>query len=583
MEKWLIYNKKNNFNRIKDFNNLTNIQKIILANRDVIDEKELIFFTEKSIKLLHNPFLLKDMDRAVDILMDAIFNGEKIRIVGDYDQDGVASTTILYKGLNLFYDQISYQIPDRIEDGYGLNMGIIDDCKSEGISLIITCDNGISCYDEIIYARKLGIRVIITDHHQVPIKDGKEIIPMASAVVNPSQSRCEYPYKKICGALVAYKFIYAIYLKYGDDLDINQDDILDLLQYACLGTVSDVMELRDENRIVVIEGLKILNKKPNKGLKILLDELNWIKQIDIYTIGFIIAPIVNATGRLFTAKLGVELFLENDENTLREYARELISLNNERKEMTKNSVDRIFSLIDKNNVIDDIIVIYDNKIHESICGLVAGRVKEIYNRPALILTDAQEDGVIKGSGRSIEAYNMHKNLTKLNNFFLAFGGHKMACGLSMKKNNFDEFKKNLLLNSNLKEDDFTKQISIDYPLAFNNISFNIVTEINELQPFGQGFSKPKFATKNVEIGKVKVLGKNQNVVKFTLLDKGYDLEAISFDLDKSLFYLAKKYKIDNIFKNIDNLLGKSCDIVYNIAINEFNGRENIQLNIEYMR
>ena len=578
MENWYLINKPENYNIIKDNENLTSFQKILLANRDIVDEYKINSIFNSSLNNLHSSLKMKDMKKGVDILLDSMMKGEKILISGDYDQDGVAATVILYKGLNLFYDNISYAIPDRIEDGYGLNKNIVDDCIENDIRLIITCDNGIAAFEAIEYARENGIRVIVTDHHEVLNIDGKDVLPNANAVINPHRMDDDYPFDGICGAVVAYKFIDAIIELYGSSLGIKKQSIYFLLQYAMLGTVCDMMKIVDENRIIVVEGLKIINQTKNLGIKSLLREINWQKEVDIYTVGFLIGPIINASGRIYTAKLGVELFLTNNEEEAMTYSKTLVELNNERKEMTQKSVEVAIEKIEYENIHkNDIIIVYDSSIHESICGLVAGRIKDRYNKPTLVLTDSSTDGIIKGSGRSINAYNMFEHFNKFRDDFVAFGGHAMACGLSIEKIKLDEFNKNIQEDSGLSEDDFRKIIDLDYGLNFNNINKNLINQINALKPYGYGFTEPIFASKNVILKDVFILGKDKNVLKFNFDQNGENLQAISFRIDDILDKLD--ISIDEIYKIKD----KKYDIVYKIGENTFNGYTNIQLNLISMR
>lgn len=585
MNNWFIVNKKDNFEILSKNDRLSGIQKRILANRNITDENEIEMLLNPDLNLLHSPFKLKDMELAVDIVFEAMMNGEKIRIVGDYDQDGVAATVILYKGIGNFYDQISYSIPDRIEDGYGINKNIVDDCFRDNIGLIITCDNGIAAIDAIEYAKEKGIKVIVTDHHQVIMKDGLQVLPDADAVINPQRLDDTYPFKKICGAVVAYKLIAAMFETYGFELNLDARLLHSLLQYAALGTISDMMEIRNENRIIVIEGLKRINNTDNLGIKVLLNELSFNKEVDIYTVGFIIGPIINASGRIFTAKLGVELFLEDDIEVVTEYARELISLNNKRKLLTKEGFeDSINKINDEKLYLNDIIILYNKDIHESVCGLIAGRIKERYNKPVIVFTDAQSDGVeiVKGSGRSINAYNMYENLAKFRDFFVAFGGHKMACGLSLEKDKLFDFSKILNEESKLSQADFVKNIDIDFPLNFNQISFSLLDDIEKIGPFGYGYKEPIFASKNLEILQASLLGKNKNVLKFILGMNGVNMQAISFDIDMFYSFIKDKYGID-LYENAEKLSGKSIDIAYKLNKNTFNERSSIQLQIESVR
>lgn len=586
MSKWFVYNKKDNYGSLLKYNKLTNIQRLILANRDVVEDKKVKSFIDSDPQNMYDPFLLKDMDKAVDAMFDCMSNDGKILIVGDYDADGVTSTTILYKGLSCYYDRIEYYIPDRINDGYGINKEIVDYAIKDGVSLIITCDNGIAAFQAVEYAMDKGICVIVTDHHQLVKEDGRELIPKAYAVINPSQEVCNYPLKGICGALVAYKFVMAFFMKYGLELGVEEEYILDLLQFAAIGTICDVMDLTDENRIVVIEGLKRLNQTRNPGLIELFSQLNLNGRINVYSIGFIVGPTINATGRLFTAKLAVELFIDDDNRNLSEYARELIALNQDRKKITLEALEKALDLINKEKLAErDIIMVYMENIHESICGLVAGRIKEIYHKPTLVFTDSYKDDkhFLKGSGRSIEAYDMHKELSRFNDYYVAFGGHKMACGLTIKFEDFDFIDSLLNENSPLVEEDFSKIINIDSGLDFRVINLDLIKEIERLEPFGKGFEKPKFASKNVIINNIAILGKNKNLMKISLSQAGVTLDAINFQPDLYLSFFQKKFKINDIGRNLDKMVNKSIDIVYNLQINTFRNNEQIQLVLEEIR
>lgn len=586
MSKWLIYNKKENYEKLNREKSLSSIQKLILANRDITEENTINSFIDASVDNMYDPYLLKDMDKAVSSVFEAMIQGKMIRIIGDYDADGVSATSILMKGLGAFYDDISYSIPDRVEDGYGLSISLVDKCIEDGVELIITCDNGIAAFSACEYAKDHGIDVIITDHHQVIIEDGTELLPEAVAIVNPSQKSCNYPFKSICGAVVAYKLVYALYIKYGEDFSVKREMILDLLEFASIGTIADMMDIVDENRIIVIEGLKRLNNTKNLGLIELLRQLNWQREIDVYTIGFVIGPTINATGRLFTAKLATELFLDNDISNLREYAAELISLNSDRKDMTKSSLDQsVEKIIDEKLYENDIIILYNKDVHESICGLVAGRVKDMFSRPTIVLTDSFKDDqeYLKGSGRSIEAYDMHAKLSEMSSYFIAFGGHKMACGLTIKKSDLDSFVKDVNSNSDLNEEDFLKIVNIDAALNFNMINFSLILDIDRLKPYGKGFEKPKFASKSVIINNIGLIGKNRNVLKMQLSQGDIKLDAISFSPDKILNQFEKRFEVKDVTSNFGKILYKSIDIVFTMSINSFNGKDSIQLIIEEIR
>lgn len=582
MENWYLINQIELYKKI-DTDKLTNFQKMIIANRGISSPDQVNIFVSHDINNMHDPLLMKDMKLSVDILFSAIMKDEKIRVVGDYDQDGVAATVILIKGIEDFYDKITYTIPDRVEDGYGINKKIIDECIQDNVKLIITCDNGISAIEPIDYARENGIKVIVTDHHQPIIFEGKEVLPNANAIVNPHQFNCMYPFKGICGAMVAYKFIESIHHLYGKRIGLDKNIFIELIQLATLGTVCDMMEIIDENRVLVIEGLKKINESPLKGLSTLLETRNLDFPVNIYTIGFIIGPTINASGRIYTANLGVELFLEEDEDIRKKYSKTLIDLNETRKQMTINGEERAIETINSQKLYkDDIIVVYDKSIHESICGLVAGKIKEKYNKPTIVLSYSENKDFLKGSGRSIAAYNMFVELNKYRNDYISFGGHKMACGISFNKNYLDEFRKKINDASTLTTEDFSKEIEIDYNLSFSQINEKIIYEKEYLRPYGFGFSEPIFASKDVIVRKIDVIGKNKNVVKLILEKDNKRLQGISFDVEYFYKIFSKKYDVKDIM-SIKNLENRKIDIAYKLNINEYNFYRNIQLLITSMR
>lgn len=582
MENWYILKNLQNYNILKNNENFSTLQKIILSNRGIIDQYSINTILNSDIKNTHSPFLLKNMRKAVDILMESIRKNENILVVGDYDQDGVSSTVILLKGIGKFYKNIDYVIPNRIEDGYGLNDSIVDYAFENNFNLLLTCDNGIAALESVDYAKNKGLKVIVTDHHQVVNIDNSEILPNADACVNPHISDDEYPFKSICGAMVAYKFIQAIYESYGNSLGIDTNYLYELIPYVALGTVCDMMPIINENRIFVIEGLKLINSGNIKGINILLEKYEWISEVDIYTLGFIIGPSINASGRIYTAKLGVELFIEEDIDVLREYAEELICLNNERKSMTQNSVKTAITRIEDEKLYNnDIIILYENSIHESICGLVAGKIKDHYNKPTIILTDSSEKNIIKGSGRSIKNYNIFEELNKFRDYYINFGGHKMACGLSLNKNKLNELYKNLLEESKLTQNDFIKELEIDYILKFNMINQKTLQDIKNLAPYGYGFSTPIFATKNAKVLNARLLGKNKNVLKLLLDDGTSKMTAIGFSLDK-LVNILNVEDINNV-EELEKLENKTLSLVYKIVENNYKGYINIQLEIVSMR
>lgn len=581
MNKWLIYNKN-----IKDLDKRCKVSKevaTILVNRGIDDKEKAEKFLKPSLDNFYDPFLMKDMDRAIDLMVDAIDENKHVQIVGDYDQDGVSSTVILYKGISRFHKKLTYAVPDRVEDGYGLNVNMVDDAIKNKVDLIITCDNGISAFEAVSYAKEKGLAVIVTDHHQISLdQDGQEIIPCADAVINPHQKNCPYPFKDLCGAGVAFKFISALYLALG----LEEDEANELLAYACLGTVCDVVSLLDENRVIVKEGLKRLNQGQSFGINALLTENSWNKEIDVYTIGFVIGPCINASGRLSTARLGIELFLEKDENLVRNYARELVLLNNDRKMMTQDTFDEVLVDIEKNNRNNDSIIIsFAENSHESIVGIVAGRVKEKFYKPTIVLARAKEEGVLKGSGRSIDKYDMYKHIFPHKEELVSFGGHPMACGLSIREDYLDEFRNKLNSEVKLTDDDFRREISIDYKLEIDLITESFIDSLSILSPFGKDNPSPVFADKKVDLLGYKIMGKNANVLKLFLMKNGKIIEAINFSnalaIEDRIIKLFGKDRLCQY--NSHNREKNLVDIVYYPKINEFMGEKKVQLNLIDLR
>ena len=560
MKKWFIKSDngltKENFKNNSEFSYIT---CQLLANRK-IDYKNVKNFLYPDYKYLHNPFLMKDLDTAIEILVDAIDNNLHIQIVGDYDQDGNSATVVLMKGIGFFTDNISFAIPHRMEDGYGISKGIVDSAKKNNVDLIITCDNGISAFEVVEYCNSLNIPIIVTDHHQVVIDDeGNQILPKANAVVNPHRLDCEYPFKELCGAGVAFKLMQALY----DELGGDEDYLIDLLQFVAMGTVCDVVDLVDENRFFVKKGLEILNSSDNVGINKLQRE-NEVGKITTTSLGFKLGPCINAAGRLDSASIGVELFLEEDESMATDYAKRLVELNEERKSLTNDAYSRINAKVrESGHFNDDIIVMYDDELHESIAGIVAGRIKDYYYRPTLIFSNAKEDGILKGSARSIEDYDIISKLREFSNLFEKLGGHAMAAGLSIKKENLDILRKSLNQNSNLTSENFVEKIKIDCSLDFKLISYNIVDELKLLEPYGKANPEPLFGTKNVEIKSISVIGKNKNVIKLVLSQDDIEFSGIIFsNFDKYISYFNKKFETEDIILEQNNIKNKFIDILY---------------------
>lgn len=572
MTKWYIYNKKNNYLSNLKNKNITKLEALILANRDIVDPKVVDSFINPTLEKLHDPFLLKDMEKAIDLIIETMENGESIRIFGDYDQDGISSTMTLLDGLLYFYDDISYDIPDRVIDGYGISYRMIDRAIEANTSLVITCDNGISAIDQVKRLKENGIKVIVTDHHQVSKKEDGEwveqILPQADCVINPKRLDNTYPFDDLCGAGVAFKLIQALYQR----LDGDMEYLYGLLEYVAMGTVCDVVSLTDENRIFVREGLKRINNTEKLAIKALIEENSWNREVSAYTLGFIIGPCMNATGRLSTAKLAIDMLMEDDIEKIRTYAKKLVSLNNERKELTNIGLEKTLEIIkDKKYYNDDIIIVDVENIEESICGIIAGRIKEKFNKPTIIMTESSQDGILKGSGRSIDAYNIYKEVFEIKDILESFGGHPMACGLSIRSDKVEEFRQKLNDKSKLKKDDFVNIINIDAQIPIDKLSLEFAESLQRLEPFGKDNPKAKFADKNLFIKNINMIGKNNNTMKMILNKNGRDIEAIKFNAQKDYKYLSDKFKA--------NIIGNRIDAVFYPDINEFNGRRNLQVKL----
>lgn len=562
--KWMLYTKRADFEKISARFHISPVLARIIINRD-IKEEDFSLYLKSDLSLMHDAGSLYGVEDAYNEIMSEIKNGNKIRVVGDYDIDGVCSSYILVKSLRRFGADADVRIPDRIKDGYGINDNIINEAANDKISMIITCDNGIAAHSQIELAKKLGIKVIITDHHEVYQEEGKDYLPVADVVINPKRSECKYPFKSICGALVAYKLMEYMYERlYGKKMYEN-GELGDLLEVAAIATIGDVMPLVDENRVLVKHGLKSLMNTKNLGLRALIKATGMEgKKISAYSIGFVIGPCLNAGGRLENALVALNMFMSKNSDEANEYAIHLKELNDERKDLTAMNVKVAVELAEREYSDDDILVIYLENCHESIAGIIAGRVREALGKPTIILTDAfGEDGMIKGSGRSIESYNMFEALYEVKDIFEKFGGHHMAAGMSLKKDRLDEFRKRLNENSKLTKEDFIQKIWIDVPLPFSYISHDFVRELEKLEPYGNKNEKPKFARKGIKILSKNILGKNKNVVKMVLEDDGTRLDGIYF-CDGEAFF--------------EELKGNNeIDIIYYPDINEYGGRESLQV------
>lgn len=571
MERWVLLRKGADFEAISKKFHISPRLASLIRNRDVIGDEAINQYLNGTIAELYDGMQMKGMPQAVEILTEKIRDREKIRVIGDYDCDGINATYILLEGLEKLGAKVDSDIPDRIKDGYGLNQHLIDRAHEDGIDTIITCDNGIAAAKEIEYGKALGMTIIVTDHHEVPYKENEAgrryILPPADAVVDPRQEGCEYPFKGLCGAAVAYKLVEAL-------CEANGQDVADLdylLENVAIATVADVMDLTEENRILVKQGLEMLKRTSNLGLHALIQCIGLEgKKIQAYHIGFILAPCLNASGKLDTAKRALALLRAKTEREADMLAGDLKALNESRRDMTDRVVDEAMAKVEQTDIRGDkVIVIYLPDCHESLAGLVAGRVRENYYRPVFVLTDS-EDGV-KGSGRSIESYSMYEELTGCGDLLTKFGGHPMAAGLSLDKENVEKFKRRLNDQCTLSEEELTEKVVIDMELPFAAITEHFIEELEYMEPFGKGNTKPVFAARGVVMQHVKIIGKNKNVAKATAIDAaGNRMEAICFH-DAQEF--AKQCERNN---------GK-MSITFYPGINEFRGERQIQIVITHYR
>ena len=571
MERWVLLRKGADFEAISKKFHISPRLASLIRNRDVIGDEAINQYLNGTIAELYDGMQMKGMPQAVEILTEKIRDREKIRVIGDYDCDGINATYILLEGLEKLGAKVDSDIPDRIKDGYGLNQHLIDRAHEDGIDTIITCDNGIAAAKEIEYGKALGMTIIVTDHHEVPYKENEAgrryILPPADAVVDPRQEGCEYPFKGLCGAAVAYKLVEAL-------CEANGQDVADLdylLENVAIATVADVMDLTEENRILVKQGLEMLKRTSNLGLRALIQCIGLEgKKIQAYHIGFVLAPCLNASGKLDTAKRALTLLRAKTEREADMLAGDLKALNESRRDMTDRVVDEAMAKVEQTDIRGDkVLVIYLPDCHESLAGLVAGRVRENYYRPVFVLTDS-EDGV-KGSGRSIESYSMYEELTGCGDLLTKFGGHPMAAGLSIDKENVEKFKRRLNDQCTLSEEELTEKVVIDMELPFTAITEHFIEELEYLEPFGKGNTKPVFAARGVFMQHVKIIGKNKNVAKATAIDAaGNRMEAICFH-DAQEF--AKQCERNN---------GK-MSITFYPGINEFRGERQIQIVITHYR
>lgn len=585
-EKWLLRNRKVDLKAMSDKYKISQLLCKLMVNRDITDDNIINSYINPVYENLHSPKTMKDIALAVDIIKRKIQENKKIRIIGDYDVDGIISVFILYTALKECGANVDYEIPDRIKDGYGINENIVKTAYDEDVDTIITCDNGISAIDQIQYAKNLGLTVIVTDHHDVPFVEENGvrtfISSQADAIINPKQIECEYEFKSICGAGVAFKLMEVLY----EELGMNKEECYKLIEFVAIATVCDVVDLIDENRIFVKNGLNMLNNTTNIGIKALkkasgLED----KEITAYHLGFVIGPCLNASGRLDSAKKGLELLLMENYEEAENLAQEIVDLNDARKDMTKEGVDRAINIIDSTEINNDkILVVYIPDIHESLAGIVAGRVKEKYNKPTIILTKSEEG--VKGSARSIEEYNMFEGLLACKELLDKFGGHPMAAGLSLQEDKVDELRKELNNKCKLTDEDLTRKIMIDASLPLEYLNINLIKELDVLEPFGKGNAKPVFGVRDVKVTKAMLLGKDKNILKLRLLtNNNLTIDAMIFnDLENFENKVIEKYGnegLDNLYNKFNNNI--SMDFTFYPSINEWNGNKSIQIIVNGIR
>lgn len=585
MEKWLVTAKRADFEEWAGEFGISPILARIIRNRDVTDAEEVRKFLYGTLEDCDSPWLLKDMNLAVDVILEFIQKGALIRVIGDYDVDGICSAYILTKGLASLGARVDTSIPHRIHDGYGLNEHLIEEAKRDGIKLIVTCDNGIAASTQIQLAMDMGITVVVTDHHEVPfVMDGdqrKEVLPPAAAIVDPKQERCAYPYKNICGGVVAYKLIQALLERSG-----RQNDLLmnELLQFAALATVCDVMELKQENRIIVREGLKRLKVTENQGIRALI-EVNGIDpaRLSAYHLGFVIGPCLNATGRLDTAHRALELLNSRTKVEAMSAATELKELNDSRKNLTLQGVQQAEQYIESHGLSQDaVLVVFLPKVHESLAGIIAGRIREKYNHPVFVLTKGEEG--VKGSGRSIEAYHMYEHMAAIGHCFAKFGGHKLAAGLTLARRydtdeeDVENFRKELNDTANLQKEDFIPRVHIDIPMPISYADGNLAKELEKLEPFGVGNPKPLFAHKDLRFIRGWLMGAKRNFARFRVQTlEGLEGELVFFgDIERFHLFLEEKYGTGSAQRLYSFDCNYQISVTYQLGINAYRGNENLQ-------
>ena len=586
MEKWIEIRKGGNFMEMAKKYGIDPLIARIIRNRDITDEKEITEYLYGGKEALHNPHLLKDVDKAAEIIAEGIAGKKAMRIIGDYDIDGVNATYILLEGIRRCGGNVDAAIPDRMKDGYGINEHLIEQALSAGKELLITCDNGIAAINEINFAKEKGMTVVVTDHHEIPYRNteqGKEFLRSnADAIVNPKQNDCLYPCKGICGAVVAWKLVQVLYERM--DIPVVEADIF--IENAGFATVGDVMDLTGENRILVKLGLKALEHTKNPGMKALIAKNKLSdKPLSAYHIGFVLGPCINASGRLDTAKRSLELLLERDEVKASALAGELVELNESRKYMTQQETQKALEQIEKEGrEKDKVLVVYLPECHESLAGIIAGRIREAYQRPVFVLTKGEEG--VKGSGRSIEAYSMFDKMTEVAELFTKYGGHPMAAGLSMREEDIDKLREQLNQKAELSEEDMAEVVRLDAVLPMSYFTVDTIRQLSVLEPCGKSNTKPVFADRNIKITRAGIVGVNRNVLKLHLLDSmGNPVAGVYFgEVEKFLTFLSEKFgseEVDAAMHGIENSIQFAA--VYEPAVDTYSGRESVQAIIRRFR
>lgn len=586
MEKWIEIRKGGNFMEMAKKYGIDPLIARIIRNRDIIDEKEITEYLYGGKEALHNPHLLKDVDKAAEIIAEGIAEKKAMRIIGDYDIDGVNATYILLDGIHRCGGNVDAAIPDRMKDGYGINEHLIEQALSDGKELLITCDNGIAAINEINFAKEKGMTVVVTDHHEIPYRNaeqGKEFLRSnADAIVNPKQADCPYPCKGICGAVVAWKLVQVLYERM--DIPVEEADIF--IENAGFATVGDVMDLTGENRILVKLGLKALEHTKNPGMKALIAKNKLSdKPLSAYHIGFVLGPCINASGRLDTAKRSLELLLERDEVKASALAGELVELNESRKYMTQQETQKALEQIEKEGrEKDKVLVVYLPECHESLAGIIAGRIREAYQRPVFVLTRGEEG--VKGSGRSIEAYSMFDKMTEVAELFTKYGGHPMAAGLSMREEDIDKLREQLNQKAELSEEDMAEVVRLDAVLPMSYFTVDTIRQLSVLEPCGKSNTRPVFADRNIKITRAGIVGVNRNVLTLHLLDsKGNPVAGVYFgEVEKFLTFLSEKFgseEVDAAMHGKENSIQFAA--VYEPAVDTYSGRESVQAIIRRFR